>query len=74
MVVFGHHTDGFLQMEIMGRQFPDGMTEHALAFGAAAVALVLVGSGACAVLRDTRHRLARRRTNLTSATRATDIS
>jgi hypothetical protein len=63
MVVFGHHTDGFLQMEIMGRQFPNGMTEHALAFGAAAMVLGLVGYGAYAALRDTRRWLVRRRTN-----------
>jgi hypothetical protein len=63
MVVFGHHTDGFFQMEIMGRQFPNGMTEHALAFGTAAVVLVLVGYGAYAVLRDTRRWLVRRRTS-----------
>jgi hypothetical protein len=74
MVVFGHHADGFFQMEIMGREFPNGMTEHALAFGATAVVLALVAYGAYAVLRDARRWLARRRTHLTSAARATDIS
>jgi hypothetical protein len=74
MVVFGHHTDAFFQVEIMGREFPNGMTEHALAFAATAAVLALVAYGAYAVLRDARSWLARRRTPLTSTARATDIS
>jgi hypothetical protein len=74
MVVFGHHTEGVFQVELMGREFPSGMTEHALAFAATAAVLALVAYGAFAVLRDTRRWLARRRTHLTSAARATDIS
>jgi hypothetical protein len=61
MVVFGHHTDGFFQMEIMGREFPTGMTEHGLAFAATALVLGLVAYGAYAVLRDTRRWFVRRR-------------
>jgi hypothetical protein len=74
MIVFGHHTDGFFQVEIMGREFPNGMTEHALAFGASAAALALVAYGPYAVLRDTRRWLTCHRTNLTTTTNATDVS
>ena len=27
-MLFAHHTEAFLQIEVMGRNFPDGMTEH----------------------------------------------
>jgi hypothetical protein len=52
MTLFGHHMNGFLQIEIMGREFPDGPTEHYLAFAATVVVLVLVGYGAFAMVRD----------------------
>ena len=33
MPVFGHHAEGIFEMEIMGQPFPNGPTEHAIAFG-----------------------------------------
>jgi hydrogenase/urease accessory protein HupE len=63
MVVFGHHADGLFQVEIMGREFPNGMTEHALAFAASALVLALIVYGAVAVLRDARRWLSRRQTH-----------
>mgnify|MGYP000187150000 CR=1 FL=1 len=27
MTVFAHHAEAYFEMEIMGRSFPDGMTE-----------------------------------------------
>jgi hypothetical protein len=52
MTLFGHHTQGFLEIEIMGRSFPDGPTEHYLAFGGTVVVLLLMGYGAYALVRD----------------------
>jgi len=54
MALLAHHADAFLQIEVMGRQFPDGMTEHALAFTATAVVLGLMVYGLFAVCRDLR--------------------
>ena len=42
MPLFGHHMNGYLEVEIMGHPFPDGPTEHALAFGGTAVAAALM--------------------------------
>jgi len=50
--VFGHHTEGYFQIEIMGKDFPDGPTEHAIAFGVSGVALLLMAYGAYAFVRD----------------------
>jgi hypothetical protein len=52
MPLFGHHTQGYLEVEIMGHPFPDGPTEHALAFGGTALALVLMLYGLYALVRD----------------------
>jgi hypothetical protein len=52
MLLFGHHMGGYLQVEIMGREFPDGPTEHALAFGVGALALCLMAYGGYALVRD----------------------
>ena len=52
MVVFAHHTEAFFTIEINGRNFPDGMTEHALGAGIAAFALSLMAYGAFSVVRD----------------------
>ena len=60
--LFGHHTQGYLEVEIMGRPFPDGPTEHALAFGGTALAAALMLYGLYAAVRDVlrwRHRRAR---------------
>jgi hypothetical protein len=62
MPLFGHHTQGFLEVEIMGHPFPDGPTEHTLAFGVSAVALVLMLYGLYALVRDV-FRWRRRRTS-----------
>ena len=65
MIVFGHHTHGYFEMEILGRPFPDGPSEHALAAGLLGVALALMVYGVYAGLRDLRRwrqrRLAARR-------------
>jgi hypothetical protein len=65
MIVFGHHTHGFLEVEIMGHPFPDGPTEHALAAGLLGVALALMCYGVYAGVRDfwrwRQRRLAARR-------------
>jgi hypothetical protein len=50
--LFAHHTRGFLEIEIMGREFPTGPEEHALAFGLTAVAVVLMLYGVYALVRD----------------------
>jgi hypothetical protein len=52
MTLFAHHAEGFLQVEIMGQPFPDGPTEHAIAFGLAVVAISLMVYGAYAAVRD----------------------
>jgi hypothetical protein len=52
MPLFGHHTQGYLEVEIMGHPFPDGPTEHALAFGGTALSLVLMLYGLFAIVRD----------------------
>jgi hypothetical protein len=50
--LFAHHTEGYFEVEIMGRPFPTGPQEHALAFGGTALALVLMGYGLYAIVRD----------------------
>jgi hypothetical protein len=52
MPLFGHHMHGYLEVQVMGREFPDGPTEHALAFGGMAVAAALMLYGLIALLRD----------------------
>jgi hypothetical protein len=44
--------NGFLEIEIMGREFPDGPTEHYLAFALTVVVLGLMIYGAYALVRD----------------------
>ena len=51
-MLLAHHADAFLQIEIMGRNFPDGMSEHALAVGLAVLALGLMVYGAFALVGD----------------------
>ena len=48
MHLFTHHTEAFFQIEINGRAFPDGMTEHFLALGITAFVLGLMAYGAFA--------------------------
>ena len=52
MVLFGHHANGFLEVEIMGHPFPDGPTEHVLAAVLATLAVGLMVYGTFAGLRD----------------------
>jgi hypothetical protein len=59
MVLFGHHTQAYLEIEIMGQPFPTGPMEHAIAFGATGIALLLILYGAYAGVRDFRHWLRR---------------
>jgi hypothetical protein len=54
MTLFAHHADAFLEVEVMGRKFPDGMTEHAVVFGVVAVLLALVSYGMYSAIRDWR--------------------
>ncbi len=52
MALLAHHTEAFLQIEINGRSFPDGMTEHGIALALGVLAVSLMAYGAFAVLRD----------------------
>jgi hypothetical protein len=52
MPLFGHHTEGFLQIEIMGQPFPTGPMEHAIAFGVSGIVVLLVVYGGFAAARD----------------------
>jgi hypothetical protein len=54
MALFAHHAEAFLAVEVNGRRFPDGMTEHALLFGAGAVLAAVLGYGLFAAVRDAR--------------------
>ena len=59
MVLLAHHTEGFLQIEIMGQPFPTGPMEHGIAFGVTGIALLLIVYGAYAGVRDLRRWLRR---------------
>ena len=59
MVLIGHHTEAFVQIEIMGQPFPTGPMEHGIAFGVAGIALLLLLYGAYAAARDLRRWLRR---------------
>ena len=50
--LLGHHLHGYFEVEILGHPFPDGPTEHAIAFGGSAVVLVLMLYGLYAMVRD----------------------
>ena len=52
--LFAHHAEAFFKVEINGRDYPDGMTEHVI-FGAIAITvLVFMGYGIFAGIRDFR--------------------
>jgi hypothetical protein len=59
MALFAHHTEAFFKIEIMGRDYPDGMAEHVILFGLTALVVVLVCYGAYAAVRDCRRWLRR---------------
>ena len=52
--LFAHHAEAFLKVEINGRDYPDGMTEHVIFYALGVTALVLMGYGIYAGLRDLR--------------------
>ena len=52
LALFAHHANAYFALEIMGREFPDGMTEHILLAGVSLAALLLMLYGAYAATRD----------------------
>jgi hypothetical protein len=50
--LIGHHTHGIFEMEILGKPFPDGPTEHVLGLALGVLVLSLTAYGAFAALRD----------------------
>ena len=54
MSLFAHHAEAVFKVEILGRDYPDGMTEHAVMIGLAAVVLAAVSYGLYAAVRDCR--------------------
>ncbi|MBN9120106.1 MAG: hypothetical protein J0I06_13230 [Planctomycetes bacterium] len=50
--LFAHHAEAFFKVEINGRDYPDGMTEHAIFAGIAITVLVLMSYGIYAGVRD----------------------
>lgn len=50
--LFAHHAEAFFSVEINGRDYPNGMTEHAIFAGLAVAALTLMGYGIYAGVRD----------------------
>jgi hypothetical protein len=52
--LLAHHAEAFFKIEINGRDYPDGMTEHAVFAGLLIGLLVLTGYGLYAGVRDLR--------------------
>lgn len=50
--LFAHHAEAFFKVEINGRDYPDGMTEHAIFAGTAGAILLFMGYGIYAGIRD----------------------
>lgn len=50
--LFGHHAEAFFKVEINGRDYPDGMTEHVIFAGIAITVLVFMTYGIYAGVRD----------------------
>jgi hypothetical protein len=50
--LFGHHMEGYLQVEVMGREFPDGPTEHVVALAVTVLGLGLMLYGLYSLVRD----------------------
>jgi hypothetical protein len=50
--LFAHHAEAFFKIEINGRDYPDGMTEHAIFAGIAVGVLVCMSYGIYAGVRD----------------------
>jgi hypothetical protein len=53
MSLFGHHMQGYIDIEIMGHELtPDGPTEHVIALVLVATMTLLMAYGAFALVRD----------------------
>ncbi len=57
MHLFGHHATGYLEMlgldiEVNGRDFPDGATEHVVALVVLVAVVVFMSYGIFAMIRD----------------------
>jgi hypothetical protein len=50
--LLAHHAEAFFKVEINGRDYPDGMTEHVIFAGILISALVLMTYGLYAGVRD----------------------
>lgn len=50
--LFAHHAEAFFKVEINGRDYPDGMTEHVIMAGVAIAVLALMSYGIFAGIRD----------------------
>jgi hypothetical protein len=50
--LFAHHAEAFFKVEINGRDYPDGMTEHVVMAGVAITVLVFMSYGIYAGVRD----------------------
>jgi hypothetical protein len=52
--LFAHHAEAMFNIEFNGRDYPDGMTEHAIFAGIAIAVLLLMSYGLFAAIRDFR--------------------
>ncbi len=50
--LFAHHAEAFFKVEINGRDYPDGMTEHVIFAGVMIAVLGLMSYGLYASVRD----------------------
>ena len=50
--LFAHHAEAFIAIEINGRDYPDGMTEHVIFASIAITVLVFMSYGIYAGVRD----------------------
>jgi hypothetical protein len=50
--LFAHHAEAFFKIEINGRDYPDGMTEHVIFAAVAVTVLVGMSYGIYAGARD----------------------
>lgn len=50
--LFAHHAEAFFKIEINGRDYPDGMTEHAVFAGVGFAVLIAMSYGTYAGVRD----------------------
>lgn len=54
LCLFAHHAEAFFSIEINGRDYPNGMTEHVIMAGIAITVLVFMSYGIYAGVRDFR--------------------